>query len=94
MNRGYALAFHGKTRAEVDSIAVTPAHRGRGVAAALVKRVIGLLRRRGFGTVSINVRPENEAAIRLYRKLGFQRIRRVNDYYEDRAPAWRMRKSG
>lgn len=49
---GYALAFHAKTRAEVNSIAVAPAHRGRGIAVTLLKRVIGLLRRRGFKAVS------------------------------------------
>src|ERR1022692_2232300 len=48
---GYALSFHGKTRAEIDSIAVAPAHRGQGVAVALVKRVIGSLRRRGLAWV-------------------------------------------
>jgi ribosomal-protein-alanine N-acetyltransferase len=91
---GYALAFHTTARAEVDSIAVTPAQHGQGVAVALLKRVIGLLRRRGFRTVSLNVRPKNTAAIRLYQKLGFQRVRRVSGYYEDGSPAWRMRKSG
>ena len=90
---GYVVAFQGATRAEVDSIAVAPARRGRGVAVALLTRVIGLLRQRGFRTVSLNVRLRNKA-IRLYRKLGFQRVRRVNGYYEDGAPAWRMRKSG
>jgi [ribosomal protein S18]-alanine N-acetyltransferase len=90
---GYALAFHSRTRAEIHSIAIAPAHRGRGVAVLLLRRIIALLRRRGFATVSLNVRLENKAAIRLYRKLGFQRLRRVNGYYEDGAPAWRMRKT-
>ena len=91
---GYALAFHSETRAEVDSIAVAPTARRKGVAVALLKRVIGVLRLRGFRTVSLNVRLENKAAIGLYRMLGFQRVRRVSGYYEDGAPAWRMRKSG
>jgi ribosomal-protein-alanine N-acetyltransferase len=91
---GYALAFHDKTRAGIDSLAVTPAQRGKGVAFALMKRVIGILRRRGFRAVSLNVRLENKAAIQLYRKLGFQRVRRVNGYYADGAPSWRMRRSG
>ena len=91
---GYALAFHNKAYAEIDSIAVAPAQRGKGVAVALLKRVIGSLGRRRFASVSLNVRLDNEAAIRLYRKLGFQRVRRINGYYEDGAPAWRMRKSG
>jgi ribosomal-protein-alanine N-acetyltransferase len=91
---GYALAFHGRVRADIDSVAVTPAQRGQGVAAALLKRVIRSLRQRGFKTVSLNVRPENREAILLYQKLGFQRVRRVSGYYEDGGPAWRMRKSG
>jgi [ribosomal protein S18]-alanine N-acetyltransferase len=89
---GYALAFHSETRAEIHSVAVAPAQRGQGLAVALLKRVIRLLRRRGFRTVLLNVRLENKAAVGLYRKLGFQRVRRVNGYYEDGAPALRMRR--
>jgi ribosomal-protein-alanine acetyltransferase len=89
---GYALAFRSETRAEIHSIAVAPAARGRGVAVALLKRILTLLRQQGFQTVSLDVRLENEAAISLYRKLGFERVRRVNGYYEDGAPAWRMRR--
>lgn len=81
---GYALAWHTEARAEIHSVAVTLAHRGHGIAVALLKRVIGVLRRRGFETVELNVRLDNAAAIGLYRKLGFQRVRRVNGYYEDR----------
>jgi ribosomal-protein-alanine N-acetyltransferase len=90
---GYALAFQSRTRAEIHSIAVAPAERGRGVAVALLRRILALLRRRGFQTVSLNVRLENTAAIGLYRKLGFQRVRRVNGYYQDGAPSWRMSRS-
>jgi ribosomal-protein-alanine N-acetyltransferase len=89
---GYALACHTATRAEIHSIAVAPSHRGKGIAVALMRRVIATLARRGFSTVSLNVRLENKAAIGLYRKYGFQRVRRVNDYYEDGAPSWRMRR--
>jgi ribosomal-protein-alanine N-acetyltransferase len=91
---GYIVASLGDTRAEVDSIAVAPAKRGRGIASALLQRVVGVLRRRGLKTVCLNVRIENQAAIRLYRKLGFRRVRRVHGYYDDGASAWRMRKSG
>lgn len=89
---GYALARHSATRAEIHSIAIAPAQRGGGVAVALLKRVLSLLLRRGFEKVSLDVRLENKAAISLYRKLGFERVRRVNGYYEDGAPAWRMRR--
>ena len=89
---GYALAFHSRMRAELHSIAVAPTARGRGVAVGLLRRVIRLLQARGFQTVSLNVRIENMAAIGLYKRLGFRRVRRVNGYYEDGAAAWRMRR--
>jgi ribosomal-protein-alanine N-acetyltransferase len=90
---GYALSFHTRTKAEIYSIAVAPDERGRGVAMALLTRTLALLLRGGFETVFLNVRLENTAAIQLYRKLGFHRVRRVNGYYDDGAPAWRMRRS-
>ena len=90
---GYAIGFHTGTRSELDSIAVAPAHRSSGIAAALMRRLMALMRRRGVSTMSLMVRLDNTAAITLYRKLGFRRERRVNDYYEDGAPAWRMKAS-
>ena len=43
--------------------------------------------------VSLNVRLDNDPAIRLYRKLGFKRVGRINDYYEDCAPGQGMRRA-
>jgi len=88
---GYAIAFHNHKRSELDSIAVAPAHRGGGIATALMRRLGVLLRLRGVSSMSLMVRVDNSAAIALYRKLGFTRERRINSYYEDGAPAWRMK---
>jgi len=90
---GYIIGSCTQNRAEVDSIAVSPAHRGQGIAAALMARLVRLLRRRRLSTLKLTVRLDNAAAIALYRKLGFKRERRINGYYEDAAPAWRMRVS-
>lgn len=90
---GYIIGRQNQTRAEVDSVAVKPSHRGQGIAAALMARLVSLLRRRGFSTLKLTVRLDNAAAIALYRKLGFSRERRINRYYEDGVPAWRMRAS-
>ena len=88
---GYIIGFYEQNRAEVDSVAVKPSLRGRGVAAVLMARLRRLLRRRGFATLKLTVRLNNVAAIALYRKLGFTRERRINGYYEDGAPAWRVK---
>src|SRR4051812_18561202 len=49
----YALGVHNKTRAEMDSVAVAPSHRGRGVASALLNRLIAIFRRRGVISISL-----------------------------------------
>ncbi len=90
---GYIVGFGYRNRAEVDSIAVSPAHRNQSIATALMNCLKRILRRRGFTTLSLTVRVDNTPAIELYRKLGFARVRRINRCYEDGAPAWRMRTS-
>jgi ribosomal-protein-alanine N-acetyltransferase len=89
----YAIGWHTATRAEIDSIAVSPAERDKGVAIMLLRRVLNALRRRGLPAVSLNVRLDNHSAIRLYQKLGFERTRRISGYYEDGSPALRMRRT-
>jgi len=90
---GYALAVHNQTHSELDSIAVAPSRRGLGIAAMLMNRLNPILRRRGVSIMTLMVRLDNVSAIALYRKLRFSRERRINGYYEDGAPAWRMRMS-
>lgn len=47
-------------------------HRGRGHASAVIHAIVAQLRTRGIGTIALNVRTENLAAIRLYERLGFK----------------------
>jgi ribosomal protein S18 acetylase RimI-like enzyme len=51
---------------------VLPEFRRRGVARALLARVEQLARELGLAGVRLLVRPENEAARRLYAALGYQ----------------------
>jgi ribosomal-protein-alanine N-acetyltransferase len=91
---GYSIASFTRHGAEIDSLGVRPRYRQEGVAAALLNATFRKLRRRGAQAVWLMVRRENEAAIRLYRKLGFVRTATVPDYYENGASraGWRMRK--
>ena len=91
---GYSIASLTRHGAEIDSLAVRPRYRQEGVAAALLNAIFRKLRRRGAQAVLLMVRRENEPAIRLYRKLGFERTATVPDYYENGASraGWRMRK--
>jgi ribosomal-protein-alanine N-acetyltransferase len=88
---GYVAAVERGEAAELVSIAVHPRHRGRGVAGALMRRVLALLRAGGIGECWLMVRPDNRSAISLYQAFGFARVRRVKNYYGRGADGWRMR---
>ena len=88
---GYLLTFLRSDYADVDSLAVLPGYRRKGIGKALMRRSIASLRRRGFETVYLNVREDNDAAIRLYENLGFRKIRKMTGYFEDGAAAFRMK---
>ena len=70
-------------RAELISVAVDPAHRGKGVASALMNSTLRRLRRRGAGRLSLMVKWTNVEARGFYEKYGFTKVRRVKGYYED-----------
>jgi ribosomal-protein-alanine N-acetyltransferase len=70
-------------RAELVSIAVDPAMRGKGAADALMRRTLRELRRRGVPRIGLTVKVTNERARAFYEKYGFRRVRRIRGYYED-----------
>jgi len=59
--------------AQLVALWVDPAHRGRGVGAALVAAVTAWCRDRGIGRLRLWVNEVNESAIRLYERCEFQR---------------------
>lgn len=75
----------------VVTLDVAQEHRRRGIGTDLL---LELLRRFGAAFV-VEVRLEvdmgNETAISFYERFGFQRKRRLADYYGPNRPAWEMR---
>lgn len=57
----------------IAGLAVAPAARGRGVASALLAAAAQHARERGARKLSLRVLSTNEAALRLYERLGFNR---------------------
>jgi ribosomal-protein-alanine N-acetyltransferase len=83
---GYVVACSN----ELVSIAVDVRFRRRGVGAALMRRVLQVLRSRGAPRVSLMVRVGNESAMAFYRRFGFKKTGRVRHYYEKGGDAFRM----
>lgn len=80
---GYIITCLRGDRAEIVSIAVHPASRGRGVASALLESTLRRLRRRRAARVVLMVKAGNAPARRFYEKYRFEKVRLVRRYYED-----------
>jgi len=61
----------GPTRAHLARIITAPHRRGEGLGARLVAHLLVEARASGADVASLNVRPGNDEALRLYRRLGF-----------------------
>lgn len=73
--------------AHVLTIAVRPEWRGQGIGRWLLLHLLAEARQEGCDSVVLEVRPSNEAALRLYESLGFVMINRRKRYYPDKEDA-------
>jgi len=63
--------FAGRPLINIHDIAVDRAHRGRGIGTLLLEAVEAAARESGCCKVTLEVRADNPAAERLYRRFGF-----------------------
>ncbi len=76
---------------EIVSIAVDPRLRRLGIGRALMRQTLRALVFEGAESAALAVRESNLDAIAFYESFGFERARRVPDYYEDGEAAVRMK---
>lgn len=75
----------------VVSIAVREPYRRRGIASSLVQRAMkNSMEAHKASECFLEVRIGNEAALKLYEKLGFEKVKRNYGYYLDGEDAWVM----
>lgn len=80
---GYAGMWLILDEAHVTNLAVHPDYRGRGVGRALMAGLMWLAVCLGAVRMTLEVRVSNEAAIGLYKRLGFRQEGRRRGYYSD-----------
>ena len=78
---GYAGLDHGGDLADVMTVAVVPARRGRGLGDVLVGELLRVAAGGGAGSVMLEVRADNVAARRLYERHGFEEVSVRRRYY-------------
>lgn len=90
---GYAGLWLMPPDADVQTIAVAPGAQGRGVGQELLTWLIDDARGHQCRRLTLEVRDDNTAAIRLYAKNGFSEVRRRERYYPDFSDAVVMARS-
>lgn len=93
MVQGYVFA-----RVEIDEVrvlhivnlAVEPSLRRQDYGWMMLGKILERGHNQGCNWVYLEVRPSNLAAIRLYRKAGFEVFRKRSHYYEDGSDAYVM----
>lgn len=83
----YAAFLEAGGEAELLRVAVDPDVRRRGIGRRLVAAGLAELQRRGVERCHLEVRPTNEAALALYRALGFEVSGLRPGYYSDGSAA-------
>ena len=81
------LYFNGKANvAIVDSVETTKKYRKKGFATKLMEKVLQFAKDNGADSVELVVNHDNEAAIRLYEKVGFEPTKKI--YYRKILNKW------
>ena len=91
---GYALVIlqRGTRMARLYSTAADPACRGQGLGEQLMSAAERYAHREKRLYLRLEVRRDNDAAIRLYQRLGYKLFAETPDYYEDHQDALRFQK--
>ena len=79
----YAGAWVSFDQAEVMHIAVEPKLRGQGIGTLIFGELIKAVKKRGATSITLEVRPSNTAAIKLYENFGLKSVGRRKGYYLD-----------
>lgn len=89
---GFIISRLAAEEAEILSIAIAPARRGRGLSRQLLGFHLRVLAGRGVRAVFLEVDEQNEAARHLYGRAGFREVGRRQGYYETGATALVLRR--
>ncbi len=88
---GYAGLWFDGFDAQVMTIGTASAHQGSGVGTVMLDALVAHARGLGAGNVLLEVRVDNEPALRLYERAGFRRMGRRRGYYQpENVDAWTM----
>lgn len=78
---GYVGCWILGNEGEITNVAVSPEYRGQHIAENMLLELIERVKKRGGTAMTLEVRPSNIPALKLYEKLGFKSVGRRPKYY-------------
>lgn len=78
---GYVGCWILGNEGEITNVAVFPEYRGQHIAENMLLELIERVKKRGGTAMTLEVRPSNTPALKLYEKLGFKSVGRRPKYY-------------
>lgn len=87
---GYILVLIKRKNAKLYSIGVDETHRGKKIAKKLLEFIFKELASLGFENLLLEVRVDNDGAISLYKKTGFEIKKILKEFYGDGCNAYLM----
>ena len=79
---GYLGVQFGPDGGDIMTIATDPNFRGRGAAKKLISAMTEIFLKKNLRWLTLEVRPSNEAAVGLYKAMGFREVGRRPRYYK------------
>ena len=80
-------------RGYISEITVLSELRGKGVARTLMNAMIDLSTAHGFKTMTSNIEINNTASIELHKRCGFEIAKQLDEYFDDGASAYYLKRS-
>jgi len=87
---GFAIMYVGLEEARLNLLAVSPEHRRKGIARAMVQWLEESALVAGVSVVYLEVRAGAGGAQQFYRQLGYRQVQIMRGYYGGREAALRM----
>lgn len=78
---GYSVMSVAVGESHILNLCVHPESQGRGCGAVILDFMLDIARKHQADSIFLEVRPSNEAAIRLYRQSGFDEVGLRRNYY-------------
>ncbi|MFA6849629.1 MAG: ribosomal protein S18-alanine N-acetyltransferase [Selenomonadaceae bacterium] len=80
---GYAGTWLVADEAHIMNVAIAPMHRTMGLGRKMMEELIRIVKEKGVTAMTLEVRPSNTVARKLYEKMGFKSVGLRKGYYED-----------